>query len=84
MVEDQFELDPRYIVLKRKDVLEYLSMEERVQLARLTTKIYDCREEEGRQELACVVVESDWPEYMPTVLALKERIHGAASLSTTG
>jgi hypothetical protein len=67
--------DPtRYVIAKRSDLDEYLTREEKVILARLLTKIYDCRQEAGKRELQAVVVEADWPEYEPVWEMIRARV----------
>lgn len=64
----------RYMVFKRKDVVKYLTDEEKEQLINLGAKICSLRIMEGRKELTCVVVEEDWPEYEPTWKAIEKRV----------
>lgn len=58
-----FKREPRYVVLKIKDVEEYLTINERRALIDLSGKIADGRYREGRPPLNAVVVERDWPEF---------------------
>ncbi len=50
-------------------------------LGLLARKVADYREQDmEKQPLACVVVESDWPEYEPTWEAIKKRVVGYSDL----
>ncbi len=69
-----FTREPRYIVLKMKDIKEArLMVEELEWLAEICKAITIHRRSRGKQVLECVVVESDWPEYEPTWLAIEKR-----------
>lgn len=67
------ERENRYVVVKRKDILRYLSAVEEKQLGLLVEKIDEGRKQDNRCVLQCVVVESDWPEYEPTWNAVEKR-----------
>jgi len=69
-----FEREFRYLVMKFKDVNEYLSDAEKEILLVLVKKIATGRADAGKMPLECVVVESDWPEYEPTWEAIKARM----------
>jgi hypothetical protein len=69
-----FQRERRYIVLKNKDVEKYLSGTDMLDLNRVCSKIAVGRFRDGRPEMQCVVVESDWPEYEPTWEAIKQRM----------
>lgn len=64
----------RYLVVKRKDILAHLTKAEEHQLGLLIEKIADGRKLQGKRELNCVVVESDWPEYEPTWAMIEARV----------
>lgn len=64
----------RYLVVKRKDILEHLSASEERQLGLLVEKICEGRKQQGKKDLECVVVESDWPEYDETWMAIAARV----------
>jgi len=73
LVMPKFEREDRYTVLKISDVTEALSPDECTALIELEEKVALYRQQEGKQPLMCVVVESDWPEYEPTWKAIEER-----------
>lgn len=64
----------RYLVVKYKDMLKYLTEDEQQQLIGLAKKVDAGREEDGRHRMECVCVESDWPEYDDTWLAIAKRV----------
>ena len=66
----------RYLVLKFKDINKYLTREEKETLLALTKKLSKGRDKDGKQQLDCVVVEHDWPEYKPTWAAIAARVDG--------
>ncbi len=71
-------LDPRYIVLKIKDIESSpLTIAERKTLSYLCDRIMLSRYMAGRGILQCVVVESDWPEYDPVIAMLRMRVEGS-------
>ena len=63
-----------YEVLKRTDVLMYLSDEDQRVLSEMMWKIDRGRKNDGRELLACIVVEHDWPEFEPTWAAISKRV----------
>lgn len=69
-----FEREFRYLVMKFKDVRKYLTDPEKEILFILSKKISKGRCDDEKAHLDCVVVESDWPEYEPTWLAIEERM----------
>ncbi|HFE31906.1 MAG TPA: hypothetical protein ENJ17_01195 [Gammaproteobacteria bacterium] len=73
----EFIREVRYFVLKYKDINKYLSKAEKEQLLSITNKISGGRLNDGRPMLDCVVVEQDWPEYEPTLVAIERRVTGA-------
>lgn len=67
------DLEPRYVVLKLKDVYA-LPTEDIVNLQGIVGKVVDIRRERGAEPtLPCLVVEADWPEFLPTVNAIIDR-----------
>lgn len=64
----------RYLVVKYKDMLRYMSEEEQMAFIELVKKIETGRERDGRGQLECVCVESDWPEYLDTWSAIAARV----------
>lgn len=67
-------MEHRYIVLKRKDAFAALTVEEIRTLHKLTRKVDLFRRVHGKEELQCLVVEHDWPEYGPTSQAILHRV----------
>ena len=63
MSEKEFKREPRYVVLKIKDVLAHLSACEIDRLQEFGEKCADGRNSEGKPPLNAVVVEQDWPEF---------------------
>lgn len=64
----------RYIVIKVKDMQAALSDDDKMLLSCLATKVAKHRAAQGKPDLECVVVESDWPEYEPTWQAIERRV----------
>lgn len=73
----EFVWEDRYIVFKISDVVEHLTITERLHLERLYEIQRVGRREAGKSALECVVVESDWPEYESTWRAIEARVTGA-------
>ena len=71
------ERENRYAIFKRSDVAEALTPAERSEFIRLEDKVALSRTQRGKNDLKCVVVESDWPEYEPTWNAIAERVDGS-------
>jgi hypothetical protein len=71
-LEDIMQREKRYIVLKMRDVDAALTEEQREQLDLLCDVVDIHRHERGADDLKCVVVEQDWPEY-ETVWQMIER-----------
>jgi len=70
-----FEREDRYIVLKRSDIaVACLSREQLETLDDICRKVRMARVGNGKPDLECVVVESDWPEYEPTWAAIERRM----------
>lgn len=59
---NKFQRERRYLVLKLKDV-HHLSDEHKYQLEAICQSLQVIRADRGAGEMACVVVENDWPEY---------------------
>lgn len=68
-------LEPRYIVIKRDDAKKYLTKSARKALMRMVGTVREGRELEGRAPFGALVIEDDWPEYLPTAGALLARIN---------
>jgi len=67
----------RYLVLKRTDLeAAELSGAELETLRSIAGKVDQARSARGKAPLECVVVESDWPEYLDTWSALAQRVDG--------
>lgn len=76
-----FVREDRYVVLKRKDVEKYLTPEQKDALAAIAHTVAAGREADKRGDLACVVVEEDWPEYDTVWFMIEGRMMGMHSLS---
>ena len=72
MTDFKREMD-RYIVLKRSDIDNVFSLEDKQTLMNLCEILEDYRKDEGKQPLRCVVVEDDWPEYETVWKMLEDR-----------
>ncbi|WP_353192147.1 hypothetical protein [Pandoraea pnomenusa] len=70
---EAFEREERYIVIKRKNLS---STKEQI--------LRDVLHDNAISTVACVVVESDWPEYEPTWAAIEARVTGRTALSADG
>lgn len=70
----EFKREHRYLILKAKDALAYLSSEELNQLDKIGEKVAACRAAEGKSPFCAVVVEQDWPEFEPTWAAIEARM----------
>lgn len=64
----------RYTVLKMSDVNDALSDGEKRALKDICDRLRFHRICIGKQELRCVVVESDWPEYEPVWNMIERRM----------
>jgi hypothetical protein len=73
----------RYTVLKYKDVKKYLNDTDYNSLVLLLAKVADGRVTDGKPELSCVVVESDWPEYEPVWKMIEARVNGIPTHENT-
>jgi len=68
-----FKREPRYLVMKLKDIHDSLTDVERDLLRSLQTKVTQHRNSLNKGALKCLVVESDWPEFEPTWKAIQYR-----------
>jgi len=59
----KFKREDRYIVIKIADREKYLSDDEKIQLALLTSKICEGRFNEGKDQIDCVIAKKGTPEY---------------------
>lgn len=71
--EAKFEIEWRYIVIKRKKLLEY-SLGDSLTAEKIEKRILDQIPDEALVE--CVVIESDWPEYEQVWKMLEARCTG--------
>ena len=70
-------LEPRYIVLKLKDIAAAgVTADEIAAFNVVCDKVSAWRTGAGKGLLECLVVEKDWPEYQPTLAALSDRVDG--------
>lgn len=69
-----FRREERYVVLKIKDLHEYLPQPLIDHLKSISDEVRAGREMAGKQPLECVVVEKDWPEYGSTWAAIEARM----------
>lgn len=72
------ERENRYLVIKFKDAIEALTVEQREELRRISLAIAAHRLDNGKQPLDAVVVESDWPEYEQVWEMIEARVKGDA------
>ncbi len=72
-MSNQFKREPRYVVLKIKDIHAYLSPAqiEALQIAGETIAVG--RSIEGKSPFNAVVVEQDWPEFEMVWAMIEER-----------
>jgi len=70
-----FNFEIRYTVLKHSDVHSALDADETELLIELENKITAYRKEKGKDELGCIVIEKDWPEFGPTLRRLEQRVN---------
>lgn len=68
------QLEERYIVLKKKDVQAALSPVQQAELQTLCSLIDIERSKHNKPFMQAVVIEKDWPEYVPTVKRLLSRM----------
>lgn len=74
-----FQRENRYIVFKLSDLDDL----ERTELQLLAREVDGRRKILGKESMKCVVVESDWPEYMPTCAAIERRVNGTEEAPIT-
>lgn len=77
--QKEFLRENRYLVLKRKDIEQYLTPKGAKIIEIFAGKIAAMREGEGKPELKCVVIESDWPEYEEVWGMIQRRVQGTVS-----
>jgi hypothetical protein len=75
----EFKREPRYLVMKFKDIDAYLSPGETETLLALSKKIHCGRHNDGKVPFCSAVVEQDWPEFEPTWAAIEARMAGKPS-----
>jgi len=71
------ERENRYLVIKRKDIEEYLSYEQRMMLDSLADNVKYRRLLAGKRDDTFVCVADDWPEYEPTWAAIEKRVNSS-------
>ena len=64
----------RYLVIKHKDADRYLDLGDQVALIEIAKKVTEGRIQDGKQEVLCVVVEKDWPEYEEVWAMIASRV----------
>jgi len=70
----EFKRENRYLVIKLSDAERYLNELDRIGLEGYAAKIDRGRVNDEKKPFQCVVVESDWPEYVPTWKAIEDRV----------
>lgn len=68
-------LEKRYVVMKLKDV-DQLPAEDYHQLGLILNKIAAIRAARGKDDLNCLVIEKDWPEFESAFKLIEERVDG--------
>jgi len=71
---NEFKREDRYLVFKRSEIEKYLNDDDKMRLRRIARDVETERAREGKPQLLCVVVESDWPEYEPVWEKIAARI----------
>jgi hypothetical protein len=71
---EEFKREPRYVVLKIKDIHAYLTPTQVIRLQEMGEQIAEFRAAEGRPPFNAVVVEEDWPEFDSTWAAIEARM----------
>ena len=66
-------LENRYIILKIKDIEQHLNEDEKITLSVLCENIDNGRRDNGKASVEGLVIESDWPEFGPTLRRLATR-----------
>lgn len=69
--------EDRYLVFKRTDIQRYLNPTAQKTLSEISQTIIGARRGQRREELQCVVVEKDWPEYEHVWELIRMRVEGA-------
>lgn len=72
------ERENRYLVIKFKDAIEALTVEQREALRGIAIAVTAHRLDNGKQPLDAVIVESDWPEYEQVWEMIEARVKGDA------
>jgi len=67
------DLEERYIVIKLKDIEEYLPDDLKTDLKDIIDVVAVGRRKDCKRPLKCAVVESDWPEYAAVVASIQDR-----------
>lgn len=73
-MSEEFKRENRYLVLKMKDLDRCLSSEQKANLNSIVYAHDSSRELHGKNDLKCVVVEHDWPEYEPVWEMIEKRV----------
>lgn len=68
-----FKREHRYVVLKIRDVQDFLPQPLIDHLESIAREVGAGRRAAGKQPLECVVIENDWPEYELTWAAIEAR-----------
>ncbi len=73
-------LENRYLVLKRADIDKYLTQEAKEEIENIVMALSIAKQPDFdtgvNAEVSCVVIESHWPEYEPTLKLLSDRVGG--------
>ncbi|WP_442801385.1 hypothetical protein [Serratia rubidaea] len=72
------ERENRYLVIKFKDAIDALTVEQREALRDISLAVTSHRLNRGKPQLDAVVVESDWPEYEHVWNMIEARVKGEA------
>ena len=70
----EFKRENRFLVMKWKDIDEYLSYEQVMMLKSLADNVRYKRLLTGKRDDKFVCVADDWPEYEPTWKAIEDRV----------
>jgi len=70
----EFSHETGYTVIKHKDARRILTTTERLILAAINEKVQAHRVHAGKNDLECLVIESDWPEYRIAREAVTARV----------
>ena len=70
----EFRREPRYVVLKLKDVCKYLDPIDKEVLMDIGNKVAKGRRNDGKPPFNAVVVEQDWPEFELAWAAIEARM----------